>query len=111
MNDHSQSEPSLGDSLPGSKRVRRRGWIWFFLVLVVLTVIAITVLVGYKRSFQLTAEKLAEARALWKVNGPADYDLDYEIKKLDGKETYTVQVRVGKAVSATCNGQPLDERL
>jgi len=55
-------------------------------------------------SQQLTPEKLAEARAVWKQKGPRDYDLDYEIKREDNPdpaprtgEKVTVRVENGQA--------------
>src|SRR5262249_4483768 len=54
-----------------------RGWIWFFVILIVLTVTSITIMIVYNLRQQLKPEQLAQARALWEQKGPADYDLDY----------------------------------
>jgi hypothetical protein len=111
MSDHSPAEPLLGNSQPSPRRSPRQGWIWFFVILFVLAVAAVTIQVWYNVRNQLTHEQLARARALWNAKGPADYDMHYVIHKLDSKETYDVKVRNGKAVSVICNGQPLEERL
>src|SRR5262249_17494969 len=53
---------------------------------------------------QLTPDKLAEARAVWKQKGPHNYDLDYEIKREDNPDPaprtgakITVHVENGQA--------------
>ena len=53
---------------------------------------------------QLTPEKLAAARAIWKEKGPRSYDLDYEIKREDNPDPaprtgqkVTVHVENGQA--------------
>jgi hypothetical protein len=87
-----------------------RAWIWFFAVLIVLTLTGITVQIWYNARQQLTWEQLIGAEQLWKQKGPPDYDLDYTIKKIGSTDVYHVQVRNGQVVSATCNDQPLPER-
>ena len=52
-------------------------WVWYFVVLGVLTVSACTILVWYNLRQQLKQEDLQAARALWKLNRPPDYDLIY----------------------------------
>jgi hypothetical protein len=89
---------------------RNRGWLWFFALLVVLTLTAIIVEVRFNAGQQLTPEKLAQARQLWRENGPRDYDLTYT-KKGDVNGEFFAQVRGGKVVYATMDGQPLEERL
>lgn len=90
---------------------RRRNWIWFFALLAVLTVTAISVQVWYNISQQLTPEQLEAAVARWKEKGPHDYEMEYTIRKMDDVETYAVQARKGKVISVTRNGQPVEERL
>jgi hypothetical protein len=88
-----------------------RAWIWFFTILVVLTIAAITIQIWYNSQQQLTAEQLAAAQRLWKEKGPADYDLEYTKKVIDATEVYHVKVRKGQVVSSTRDGQPEEERL
>lgn len=98
--------------LPGPPpRRRSRAWVWFFLLLVALTLGAVVIEVWYNFSQQLTPVQLSAARALWKQNGPADYDLDYTLATIETSDHYVVQVRGGKVVAASRNGQPLEERL
>jgi hypothetical protein len=88
------------------------GWIWFFVVLALLTVAAISIQVWYNPTVPLTPQLLAEAEAKWKAHGPKDYDLDYTIKTIDATEQFQVQVRHGEAISVNMNGHiPLESRL
>jgi len=84
---------------------------WFFAILFGLTFCAICVQIWYNVRNQLTVEQLDQARARWNTKGPASYDLEYTIRKLDSTETYDVKVRNGKAVSVTRDGQLLVDRL
>jgi len=84
---------------------------WFFGLLVLLTIVAISIQVWYNLGQQLTSQKLEGARELWKRGGLRDYDMEYTIKKIDGSETYNVQVRQGKVVSASRDGHPEETRL
>jgi hypothetical protein len=82
---------------------RPRRWIGFFVVLGILSAIAIVVPFVYNMSLQLHPEQLAEARRRWQENGAADYDLNYLVKRELGsvsarEEEYLVQVRGGRVV-------------
>ncbi|MBI1918403.1 MAG: hypothetical protein HYS12_27245 [Planctomycetes bacterium] len=72
-------------------------WAWYFGVLLVLGVIAVAVPLVYNLKAQLTPEQLEAARALWKENGPADYELLYQ-ERIDAGpvETFRVEVRRDK---------------
>src|SRR5207245_5533881 len=96
-----------GNATPSPERPRHssRGWVWFFIILAVLTVTAITVEVWFNAQQQLTPETLAEARKKWEERGPRDYDMDYTFKKMDSTDVYSVQVRGGKGTAVACNGQ------
>jgi hypothetical protein len=82
---------------------RSRGWLWFFVVLALLTAAAISVQLWYNPTVPLTPALLAEAETKWKQRGPRDYDMDYTIKKPESTERFRVQVRDGKAVSVKMN--------
>src|SRR4051794_28293168 len=97
---------------------RNRGWIWFFVVLTILAAAAITINLFYRAAQRLTMDQLRAAQDLWDRAGPKDYDL--VIDKTIGAATaggdktrdrITVEVRNGKALSGTINGQPLPDRL
>jgi hypothetical protein len=90
--------------------VRRRGWIWYFVVLVILAAAGVWIPIQYNRNQQLTREQLEAARALWKQNGPQDYDLHYT-KQGDATGTFDVQVRGGKVLRAELDGRELERRL
>lgn len=89
-------------------------WVWYFVVLGVLTVAACTILVWYNLRQQLKKEDLEAARALWKQHRPADYDLIYT-KRGSASGTFFVKVRNSKVVDVTLdnreitqNDKPLD---
>ena len=90
--------------MPGVQPARYR-WVWFFVILGALTTGGIAANVWFNLNQQLTPEKLDKARRLWQEKGPADYRLDYTIKRevnpdLAGTvpQNYTVQVRDGKTI-------------
>src|SRR5207253_997447 len=100
---------SYGDPVRMTEPRRNRGWIWFFVVLAGLTVTAITILVVFNLSQQLTREQLAAAEALWKEKGPRDYDLEYtEEGSIFNK--FTVKVRAGRVVDAQPDDRPLEQK-
>src|SRR5437870_10707552 len=91
---------------------RSANWIWYFVILAVLTVVATTILIVYNLRQQLRPEQLAAARALWEAKGPRDYELRYTTKKGTEEEPdrYVVRVRGGQTVSVLVNGRPLEAR-
>jgi hypothetical protein len=87
-------------------RSGNRLWVWFFIVVGTLAVAAVATEIWSNERQQLTAEKLAAARAFWQEKGPHDYALKYEIKRDDDPdpapragEKYMVLVRGGKVES------------
>jgi hypothetical protein len=100
-----------GSAIQESKNNRSRAWIWYFVVLALLTITAISILVWYNPTVPLTPALLAEAKAKWKAHGPRDYDIDM-LKKVESTERFHVQVRNGDAVSVLMNGNiALEPRL
>ncbi len=103
--------PSNGAAV-NTKSGHNRGWIWFFVVLALLTVTGICIQIWYNPTVPLTSSLLAQAEAKWKEHGPHDYDMDYTIKTLESTERFHVQVRQGKAISVIMNDKvPLESRL
>jgi hypothetical protein len=100
--------------MPGAQPARYR-WVWFFVILGVLTTGGIGANVWFNLNQQLTPEKLDKARRLWQEKGPANYRLDYTIKRevnpdLAGTvpQNYTAQVRDGKTILvSTLDGREL----
>src|SRR5262245_28870815 len=88
---------------------RNRGWIWYFVILAVLTVTSITILIWYNLKHQLKPEHLAQARALWKQHEPRDYHLKYT-KKGSATGTLEVEVHNGRVQKVTDDGRPLERR-
>jgi hypothetical protein len=84
-----------------------RGWIWYFSVVAVLTVLATGTLIWFNYRQQLKPEQLEAARKLWKEHGPKDYDLRYSVKTRDETriDHYTVVVRGGKVQAVTLLGE------
>jgi hypothetical protein len=83
-------------------------WVWYFVVLGVLTVAACTILVWYNLRQQLKKEDLQAARAQWQQNRPSDYDLTYT-KRGSASGTFFVKVRNGKVVDVTLDGREITQ--
>ncbi|CAN5238658.1 hypothetical protein BH10PLA2_BH10PLA2_08500 [soil metagenome] len=92
-------------------RKRNRPWLWYFVLLIVLSITAVVIQIWYARGRLLTLDKLQVAEQKWREHGPQNYNLNYSYDKSGGKDEYHVEVRGGKVVSVTRNGQPLEERL
>lgn len=86
---------------PRQVRPNNRSWIWFFVVVGVLTVTGVALEIWFNYQQQLTLERVERAWELWRQNGPHDYDLDYTIDERNGgHDVFTVRVRDGKTVGA-----------
>jgi hypothetical protein len=83
-------------------------WVWYFVVLGVLTVAACTILVWYNLRQQLKKEDLLAARAQWQQNRPSDYDLTYT-KRGSASGIFFVKVRNGKVVDVTLDGREITQ--
>jgi hypothetical protein len=86
--------------------------VWFFLILGALAAMGITTEIWFNLHQQLTPERLAEARARWRKNGPRDYVLEYAIRRdqtpdpaRPAPEKYTVRVADGKVESPPRPGE------
>jgi hypothetical protein len=88
------------------KGKRSGTWIWFFVILLALAALSVTILIVYSRGQQLKPEQLQQARDLWQQKGPRAYDMDYTTKTLTGSNSYQVKVRHGRVQSVLCNGEP-----
>ena len=89
---------------------RNRYWIWFFVLVGLLTVGAIAILLLYNLNQQLKPEPVAAARQRWDKNGLANYDLFYKINRQDlngsVEEDFVIQVRHGRVVFGTFRTSP-----
>ncbi len=98
-----QPDAKAPQTAPVTRPRRTRGWIWFFLALVVLSVVAVTTIVVYRWNQILTPQRLEAARKLWQERGPKDYEFRY--KKRIGRgakpSEFDVMVRGGKVQSVT----------
>src|SRR5688572_17196488 len=87
-------------------------WVWYFILLLVLTAVAIVAPYLYNLSQQLKPEQVREAVERWARNGPADYDL-IQKEKVDRKgeestlSNYEVKVRKGELVELRLNGKEI----
>jgi len=83
-----------------------RGWIWYFAVLIFLSILATTTLIVYNLRLQLKPEQLEAAHKLWDQKGPRDYTLTYLVRKNDETTTdrFVVTVKGGAAVQSQFNG-------
>jgi len=88
--------------------MKNKRWIWFFVVVIVLSLAAMAALISYNLSLQLKPEQLQAARELWREKGLQSYQLSYTIKRgIEGsKDSYVVRVRNGRVVSSQVNGKP-----
>ncbi|MBL8800121.1 MAG: hypothetical protein JNM56_39935 [Planctomycetia bacterium] len=92
---------------------KRRTWLWFFALLGTLAAVGSLLprIIGPVHGLQtLTPETLKAAQDLWAKKGPRHYHLEYE-KKGNVRGKVSVQVRDGKVISGTVDGQPLEPRL
>jgi hypothetical protein len=87
---------------------RKTGWIWFFLFLALMGGLAIAIPLVYNVQQQLRPEQLSAARRLWQEKAPADYDLEYQVRRQSDEdsekqepefENYHMEVRNGRIVS------------
>ncbi len=103
--------------MPPPKRSYR--WVWYFVVLGVLTTAACTTLVWYNlRQQQLKLEDLVAARYQWLQRRPANYDLTYTkrgsatgtfLVQGSATGTFLVKVRNGEVVSVTLDGREITQ--
>jgi hypothetical protein len=92
---------------------KSRGWIPFYLVVLVLAVGASAILVIYNLKQQLKTEDLDAAWALWKQQRPPNYILTYTVRKGEDEnvDRYEVRVRGENTESLLLNGKPQERRL
>jgi hypothetical protein len=87
---------------------KNHGWIWYFVIVFVLAIVATGITLWFNRIAQLKPEMLDKAQALWKEKGPKDYLLAYRISTVSkagaGETHYLVKVRDGKAFEAKVDG-------
>jgi hypothetical protein len=91
-------------------RKTSRGWIWFYVILAVLVVVAISTLILFNLRQQLTPEQLAAARKLWGEKRPRDYVLSY-VQKEETSKWFIVTVRAGKVASVVMEQQVGDQKV
>ena len=103
--------PHPQSSMPPPQKNRR--WIWYFAILVVLTVAATGTLIVYNLAQQLKPEQLAAARQLWKEKGPKNYALVFtkKIDEGDSPDKVSVKVKDGKVVEGFLNGLPIPDKM
>ena len=98
-----QSPSPNGEAVPVAARRRTHGWIWFFVALVVLALVAVTTIVVYRWNQMLTPERLEAARKLWQERGPKDYEFRYmkRIGRGNRPQEFDVVVKGGQVQSVT----------
>ncbi|HLW64400.1 MAG TPA: hypothetical protein VKS79_03705 [Gemmataceae bacterium] len=93
---------------------RNRRWLWVFVVLGILGLLAMGINYAYNVGEPLTLEKLNAARALWAQKRPINYDLHIvfsrEYVSDDGRrgtlvDQFQVEVRDGKVTGFLVNGK------
>jgi hypothetical protein len=87
----------------GGGRRRSGSWVWFFVAVIVLTIIAIALLWFFNVKQQLTFEQLQAARQRWDQNRPTDYDLTWtktgSAAGMVFNDSFLVRVRHGEVQS------------
>src|SRR5262249_4945104 len=81
-------------------------WVWYFVVLVILTVAACTILVWYNLRQQLKKEDLQKAREQWERDRPLNYVLHYT-KSVSASGIFNVEVLNRKATSVSWDGRKI----
>jgi hypothetical protein len=84
---------------------RNRRWVWFFVVLGLVAILAVGISWVYHARQQLTLEELHRQRARWDQAGPRDYLLEYRMAAGKDQQYYVVQFRNGRVESAVRKGQ------
>src|SRR5262245_3537490 len=84
---------------------KNRGWLWYFVIVLVLAIAATVWLGVFNLRQQLQREQLDAARKLWEKNGPKDYRFLYTTRRNDEPrvDRFVVVVRNGKVISVTLN--------
>jgi hypothetical protein len=92
------------------KRSSRWRWVAVFAVIAALAVGGILLNVWWNLDQQLTPQKLEQAEALWRANGPKDYDLSYQVTYDRERlaERHVVLVRGGEVAFASCEGEVVE---
>src|SRR2546423_12899139 len=67
------------------QRTRNKKWIWFFVALAILGLLAVGINLAYNLAEPLTPEKLQAARELWRQQRPANYDFKIVTTQGGGK--------------------------
>ncbi len=94
------------------KKKSNLGWAGYFLILLGMGIVAVTVMVVYNIRQQLKPDQLEAAHELWKENAPKNYDLKYLIKRPgDQTDKFYVKVRKGETVELTLNGKSQPRHL
>ena len=85
---------------------KNRNWLWYFLTLAFLTLLATTILIVYNLSQQLKPEQLQAARRQWQEKGLPSYHLVYSIKihEESRSDLYDITVKDHHVTQALVNG-------
>jgi hypothetical protein len=90
-----------------TRRAANRRWLAFFVVLGLLSAVAVVLPIVYNLRQQLRPEQLEAARQRWREQGPSSYDLEYTVQlgRDPRPERHVVLVRDGRVVLAACDGE------
>jgi hypothetical protein len=94
---------------PTPPKRKNYGWIAYFVFLVVASVGAMLFMIDYNLRLQLKPEQLEEAKTLWAMKGPKNYDMIYT-KRINEEQPikFAVKVRGGQVQEVLMNGKPLE---
>ena len=91
---------------------RSRVWIWFFVVLAVLALIAGSIEIWFNLSQQLNPEQVANAQKLWREHAPAEYEIDFIFSRMSRQPLhYRAVIRNREVTAVMLNDQELEPVL
>jgi len=97
------------DPQADEKNGMKRNWVYYWLILAALGIVAIAVPIAYNLKVQLTLDQLIRARQLWANHAPGKYQLLVMIRYDDNpaSEELHLWVEDGKVVQIFRNDEPL----
>jgi len=95
------------DENPTRRPVR---WPWLALAFAIATTALWISRCGGDGRTEYDEQDLAQARARWKADGPASYTMEIDLRGVR-RAHHVVEVRDGKVVSMTTDGEPVPERV
>jgi hypothetical protein len=82
-----------------------RGWLWFFGILLGMTVVGICLEIWFNERQRLKHEQVELARQVWEKHRPAEYEMSYTVQDRDqDPQSYLVRVRKDGSFRVSSSG-------